>query len=209
LGVNYSVDTLEKRSGNKGLLQEKLGFPQDEFPLIAMVTRMDVQKGVDLALSALKSLKQMNFRAVILGTGDPKLEQAATDIQTLFPEKIRVETRYDAGFARQIYAGADLLLMPSRYEPCGLSQMIAMRYGCVPVVRAVGGLRDTVLNGKTGFVFEKAHHLSLAGAIRSALKVFADREKWTGIQRSGMIQDYSWESSARRYLEVYKGLVKP
>ncbi len=98
--------------------------------------------------------------------------------------------------------------MPSRYEPCGLSQMIAMRYGCVPIVRAAGGLNDTVKQGETGFVFEKIHHMSLMGAVKTALKVFPDREKWQSLQRAGMAKDFSWENSAKQYLDLYQTLIK-
>lgn len=207
LGVNYDLDTLARRAENKELLQERAGLKRDpRVPLLGIVSRMDVQKGVDLAFSALKSMKSVNFQAVILGTGDPKLEEAARSLQSLFPEKIKAELRFDANLARQIYAGADMLLMPSRYEPCGLAQMIAMRYGCVPVVRAVGGLKDTVEQNKTGFVFEKAHHMSLMGAIRTGIKTLADREKWMEIQRNGMSQDFSWKTSAKKYLELYESL---
>ncbi len=209
LGVNFDLDSLDKRPANKALLQERLSLAKDpDVPLMAMVSRMDVQKGVDLVFTALKSLKRSNWQAVILGTGDPKLEEAAMKLQALFPDRIKVETRYDAGLARQIYAGSDMFLMPSRYEPCGLSQMIAMRYGCVPIVRAAGGLNDTVKHGETGFVFEKAHHMALMAAINSAFKVFAVREKWQTIQRAGMAQDLSWESSATKYLQLYQSLIK-
>ncbi len=210
LHVNYDFDTIEKRFANKGALQERLGLPREsETPLLAVVSRMDVQKGVDLAFSALKSMKKTNFQTIILGTGDPNLEEAAMSLQALYPDKIKVETRYDANLARQIYAGSDMLLMPSRYEPCGLSQMIAMRYGCVPVVRAAGGLNDTVRHGVTGFVFEKIHHLALAGAIKNAIKTYTNHEKWLSIQRSGMAQDFSWESSAKQYLDLYQSILKP
>ena len=101
-----------------------------------------------------------------------------------------------------------MLLMPSRYEPCGLSQMIAMRYGCVPVVRAAGGLNDTVQNGETGFVFEKPHHMSLMASIKSAIKVYGDKEKWQKLQRVGMAQDFSWQNSAKQYLALYQSLIK-
>jgi len=209
LGVNFDVNSLEKRAANKTLLQERLGFqPDPDAPLLAMVSRMDTQKGVDLAFTALKSMKKINFQTVILGTGDPKFEEAAQSLHNLFPEKIKIELRYDASLARQIYAGSDMLLMPSRYEPCGLSQMIAMRYGCVPVVRATGGLNDTVKHGETGFVFDKAHHMSLMGAVKAGIKVYSDRERWRKIQRAGMAQDFSWENSARKYLELYQSLVK-
>ncbi len=209
LGVNFDIDSLDKRAANKGLLQERLGLPREpETPLLAMVSRMDVQKGVDLVFTALKNMKKSNWQAIILGTGDPKLEEAAMKLRALYPERIKVETRYDGGLARQIYAGSDMFLMPSRYEPCGLSQMIAMRYGCVPVVRAAGGLNDTVIHNKTGFVFEKIHHMSLVAAINSAFKVYAKREQWQIIQRAGMAQDLSWESSAKKYLELYQSIIK-
>ncbi|MBI5825020.1 MAG: glycogen synthase [Chloroflexi bacterium] len=209
LGVNFEINSLEKRAANKGLLQDRLGLKRDpEIPLLAMVSRMDVQKGVDLAFTALKSMKSVNFQAIILGTGDPKLEEAARSLSNLFPEKIKVELRYDAGLARQIYAGSDMLLMPSRYEPCGLSQMIAMRYGCVPVVRAAGGLNDTVKNKETGFVFEKAHPMSLMAAVKAGIKLFPDKAQWKKLQQAGMAQDFSWENSAQKYLELYQSLVK-
>ena len=209
LGINFDIDSLEKRAVNKGLLQERLGLPREpETPLLAMISRMDIQKGVDLVFAALKSMKRSNWQAVILGTGDPKLEEAAMKLQELYPGRVKVETRYDAGLARQIYGGSDMFLMPSRYEPCGLSQMIAMRYGCVPIVRAAGGLNDTVINGKTGFVFEKIHHLSLVAAINAAFKVYAQREQWQLLQRAGMSQDFSWENSAKKYLELYQSILK-
>jgi starch synthase len=209
LGANFDIHSLEKRAINKGLLQERLGLPHDpETPLLAMVSRMDVQKGVDLVFAALKMMKRSKWQAVILGTGDPKLEEAAIQLQALFPDRVKVETRYDGGLARQIYAGSDMFLMPSRYEPCGLSQMISMRYGCVPVVRAAGGLNDTVEHYKTGFVFEKPHHMSLVAAIKLAFKAFADREQWKEIQRAGMAQDFSWQNSAKKYLNLYQSLLK-
>jgi starch synthase len=209
LGGNFDLNSLDKRTINKALLQARLGLPREpEIPLLAMVSRMDVQKGVDMVFAALKMMKRSKWQAVILGTGDPKLEEAALKLQELFPDRVKVETRYDAGLARQIYAGSDMFLMPSRYEPCGLSQMISMRYGCVPVVRAAGGLNDTVKHGVTGFVFEKAHHMSLVAAIKSAFKVFNENERWQAIQRAGMAQDFSWENSAQKYLQLYQLLIK-
>lgn len=203
----FSRLTLEDRTPNKIALQNRLGLPvKSDIPLLAMVTRMDVQKGVDIAIKALESFKKLEFQLVVLGTGDPVLEEAARALQAAHPERIRIETRFDAQLARQIYAGADLFLMPSRYEPCGLSQMIAMRYGCVPLVRATGGLRDTV-TPESGFLFDKATPLALSNTLRKALKRFPDREAWSKLQLAGMAKDFSWVNSAKQYFELYQALV--
>lgn len=203
----FSMLTLEDRAPNKAALQTRLGLPVDaDVPLLAMVTRMDVQKGVDIAIQTLETFKGPEFQLVVLGTGDPVLEEAARKLQTTHPDRIRIETRFDAQLARQIYAGADLFLMPSRYEPCGLSQMIAMRYGCVPLVRATGGLRDTV-TPESGFLFEKADSQAMAAALREALALFPDREAWGKLQRAGMSKDFSWVHSARQYYELYQALI--
>jgi starch synthase len=211
LGVNFDADTLEKRAANKALLQERIGFPvESETPLLGMVSRMDPQKGVDIALTALKYMRRSKskWQAIILGTGDPSLEETALELQADNPERVHVQTRYDAGLARQIYGGADIFLMPSRYEPCGLSQMIAMRYGCVPIVRAAGGLNDTVKHGETGFVFQDPNFRALTAAIRAALKIYPGRTIWQKIQRAGMAQDFSWSKSAQKYFELYQSLIK-
>ncbi|MEW6403121.1 MAG: glycogen/starch synthase [Chloroflexota bacterium] len=211
IGVNFDLETLDKRSANKRLLQERLGFPIDpDVPLLAMISRMDPQKGVDIAIAALKEMRRSRtkWQAVILGTGVPALEEAALALKAEVPERVKVETRYDAGLARQIYAGADIFLMPSRYEPCGLSQMIAMRYGCVPVVRAAGGLNDTVTHGETGFVFEEPRPKALIKAVRTAIKTYEDRVAWRTLQRAGMEQDFSWAQSAGQYLSLYQSLIK-
>lgn len=204
---------LEEREVNRRTLREFLGLPwQPEVPLLAVVSRLDRQKGVDLLPEALERLADLPWQAVLLGTGDPMLAAVWQALGERFPERVRVVLRFDAGLARRIYAGADMLLMPSRYEPCGLAQMMAMRYGCVPVARETGGLADTVRDydlhpgRSTGFLFPEASPASLAFAVRRALATFARRRAWRGLQRRGMAQDFSWRRSARAYLALYRRL---
>jgi starch synthase len=205
IGSNFGIPTLEKRSLNKTALQVRLNLPAEpNVPLIGVVSRMDPQKGIDLIPKALRKLNNLEWQAVILGTGIPKVEEAVRLLQTEFPERVRIEFKYDAGLARQIYAGADMFLMPSRYEPCGLSQMIAMRYGCVPIVSAVGGLKDTIFKDETGFIFAKPTAGRLATAIKKAITIFPDHIRWETMQKAGMSQDFSWNASARQYFQLYK-----
>ena len=209
LAANFNAGTLSVRPLNKAALQERVGLPVlPDVPLFGMVTRMDVQKGVDIALKGLRMLGKQNWQLVLLGAGDPRLEAMAKKLQAELPDRARVETRYDAKLARQIYAGADVFLMPSRYEPCGISQMISMRYGCLPLVRAVGGLHDTVTDGETGFAFTDEKVKSFNDSVRQALTVYPDRVSWETMQRAGMALDFSWPLSARKYLELYKKLME-
>jgi starch synthase len=162
---------------------------------------------MDITFEALRLMTDFNWQFVILGSGDPDLEDAARRLQTDFPDRVRAIIRYDAALGRLLYGGSDLLLMPSRYEPCGLAQMIAMRYGCIPLVRATGGLKDTVCDGKTGFLFQEAETGSMVDGLKRALDVYTNPEKWQCIQRNGMIEDFSWSRSARRYASLYRSLV--
>ena len=208
LAANFNADSLSARARNKTALQERVGLPVDaDIPLLGMVSRMDQAKGIDIALKGLKMLHRQNWQWVVLGAGDAKLEVQARKLQDELPGRVCVETRYDAKLARQIYGGADILLMPSRYEPCGISQMIAMRYGCVPLVRAVGGLRDTVTDGETGFVFADAKVKSFNDAVKRALNLYPNRARWLDMQKAGMARDFSWPLSARKYFELYKKLL--
>ncbi|MEO5887689.1 MAG: glycogen/starch synthase [Anaerolineales bacterium] len=209
LTANFNADSLAVRPRNKAALQERVGLPINaDVPLLGMVSRMDQAKGIDIALKGLKMLRKQNWQLVVLGAGDAKLEAMARKLPEELPERVRVETRYDAKLARQIYGGTDILLMPSRYEPCGISQMIAMRYGCVPLVRAVGGLRDTVIDGETGFVFVDAKVKSFNDAVKRALTLYPYRSRWLNLQKAGMARDFSWPISARKYFELYRKLVE-
>ena len=208
LAANFSAETLDLRSRNKAALQERVGLPIDpNIPLLGMVSRMDQAKGIDIALKGLKIMAKQDWQLVLLGAGDLKLEEAAKKLQEALPDRVRVETRYDAKLARQIYGGSDIFLMPSRYEPCGISQMIAMRYGSVPLVRAVGGLHDTVTDSETGFVFIDKTVKSFNDTLRRALQCYPDRSRWLNLQKVGMAQDFSWSNSAQKYLDLYKKLI--
>ena len=205
--MHFTAETLNRRLVNKTALQKAVGLPEDaRFPLLAMVGRIDRQKGIDLTFDALRQLSGRPWQFILLGSGDPALENIATALEKEFPNRVRAVIRYDAALSRQIYAGADMLLMPSRYEPCGLAQMIAMRYGCVPVVRATGGLKDTVEEGRTGFLFGKDSADDLMEAIQRAFGVFANLDKWQRYQRNAMSEDFSWLKSARQYAMLYRAL---
>jgi starch synthase len=212
LVARYGWRDLTPRRVNKAHLQEIVGLPlNSEIPLMAMVTRLEFQKGVDIALEGLKRLSDLPWQFVLLGTGSPQLESAAAQLQSDFPERVRVRLEYNAVLSHQIFAGADMLLLPSRYEPCGLTQMIAMRYGCVPIAHEVGGLADTVDDvdlkiNSTGFLFPQATPESLAFALRRALALFTQPRRWVALQRRGMKRDFSWKSSAGEYLRLYQAL---
>jgi starch synthase len=209
LPVNFSAEDLAPRVEVKRALQEQLGLEVDEtVPLLGMVTRLDQQKGVDLALEALETLGDESWQFVLLGTGSEAYERQALDFAEALHERARVILRFDAALARRIYAGCDMLLVPSRYEPCGLTQLIAMRYGCVPIVRETGGLKDTVTpysgDRGTGFLFKAADSQSLAAAVRETLAAYRDSANWRRLQLRCMAQDHSWQNTARAYLQLYE-----
>jgi starch synthase len=214
LPVKFDMDSMPSRSAVKRSLQAELGLPLEaETPLVGMIGRLDRQKGVDLALEALETLGELAWQWVLLGVGEPGLEDLARGFATRHPNRARAELRFDSTLARRLYAGADMLLVPSRYEPCGLSQMIAMRYGAVPIVRATGGLKDTVRDvdarGRgTGFVFEAASAQALAAAVRRALQAYADPAGWRELQRAGMRTDHSWTVSAEAYFDLYEEMLE-
>jgi starch synthase len=210
LQATYSRLDLKPRAENKRALQAELSLPvESDVPLIGMVTRLDWQKGVDLVLDALQQLLDIPWQAVLLGTGDRDLEARAYDFAIAHPQRVCAVQRFDPQLARRIYAGSDMMLIPSRYEPCGLVQMIAMRYGSVPVVRATGGLKDTVEDYQpggvgTGFVFGGSDAGALTEALRRACVIYGDRRRWVALQRRGMAKDFSWQKPAAEYLKLYQ-----
>jgi len=205
--TNFNWRNIEDRIDNKSDLIRTLGLDEDlTIPLIGMVTRVDYQKGIDLTINALRLLSDLPWQFVLLGSGDAFIEGQLQQLQTEFSERVRIISRFDNEISHQIYAGADIFLMPSRYEPCGLSQMIAMRYGCVPVVHATGGLIDTVKDGETGFVFQESKSETQAEAIRNALVTFKAKKTWQSLQKKGMRHDFSWGRSAKKYATIYRSL---
>lgn len=215
IAAGFDRDHLDERQGNKAELQRLFSLPVDpKVPLYIMVTRMDRQKGIDLALRALWETRDLPWQAILLGTGDSQLEEACNSLASYLTEKVRVAIRFDANLARQMYAGGDLLLMPSRYEPCGLAQMISMRYGCVPVAHATGGLKDSIISHfdqpelSTGFLFSQPTVQDLSDTLRKVNPIFQNHATWEQIQRRGMEQDFSWHRSALEYVHVYNDLLK-
>ncbi len=208
----YDSQQLEKRLEDKLALQQEFGLEVNPaIPLLAIISRMDPQKGVDLVPPALRLIAQEAWQIIILGTGDPVVEAAARSLQAEYPQRTRAVIRFDAGLSHRMYAGADILLIPSRYEPCGLTQMIAMRYGCIPLGRDTGGLSDTIIDIQkssqgNGFLFHKASPAALAATLRRALQAYRDREAWVAMQKRAMEQDFSWERSARQYVRLYSNL---
>jgi starch synthase len=174
---------------------------------------MDQQKGIDLAFSALRSNLDVPWQAVILGSGDPALEESARSFETEFPQRIRAKITFDSALSHRMYAGSDMLLMPSRYEPCGLSQMIAMRYGTIPVARATGGLKDTIIDATqnisgNGFLFENADAVQTARTLRTAIETFRKKNRWRELMVNAMKSDFSWRESAIKYISLYQELIK-
>jgi starch synthase len=208
---HYDVYNLQGKMANKTLLQKSFGLPvAREIPLIGMVGRLVEQKGGDLVLDCLDDiLETFAVQIVVLGTGDPKQESAFRDAAERFPEKLAVNIGFSEELAHLIEAGADMFLMPSRYEPCGLNQIYSLQYGTVPIVRRTGGLADTVVdvgqdNQGTGFLFVDASARALQATIERAIGAYHDPGTWQQIVRRGMIADFSWEKSARDYLSLYK-----
>ena len=212
LKARYDAAHLSKRAVNKRALQLEAGLPpRPETPLVGVISRLDTQKGFDIAAPALPHLLADDVQLVLLGTGLPHLEAEFQALAEAFPDKARVYLRFDVRLAARIYAGADLLLVPSRYEPCGLTQMIAMRYGAVPVVRRTGGLADTVTDDRvprrgTGFVFRDYNSTALARALGRALAVYRRPARWQALQARAMrhaAAHFSWARSAQRYVALY------
>jgi starch synthase len=212
LPAHYTARDLGGKEACKAALQRELGLRvRPDVPLAAMVSRLVDQKGIDLLVAALPDLLVREVQLAILGTGSSAYEEAFARAAARHPGQVAARLGFDEALAHRIEAGADLFLMPSRFEPCGLNQMYSLRYGTVPVVRAIGGLEDTVedydgWNRGTGFKFGEYTPQALLLAVRRALDAYRDRRAWRGLVLRGMAQDFSWDRSARAYEALYTAL---
>jgi starch synthase len=200
-------DLSGKRSAKAAVLsryQLAAGEPALDRLLIGMISRMVDQKGFDLIAELADELPALDAGIVVLGTGEPRYQDLWRSLASAHPDRIGAKIGFDEPLAHLIEAGADIFLMPSRFEPCGLNQMYSLRYGTVPVVHAVGGLADTVVDGVTGFTFDNYSPNALLQTIRRALEAYRDRERWTALQKAGMRQDHSWDRSALEYVKIYE-----
>ena len=215
----YDREELHGKAACKQAIQLEFGLaPDPAAPLLLALSRLSSQKGLDLILGALPSLIDQGVQLVVQGTGDAALEAAFRMAQAAHPGRVAVHIGYDEVRAHRLMAGSDMILVPSRFEPCGLTQLYGLRYGTVPVVRRVGGLADTVVDADpasladgraTGFQFEHAHADELAGAVRRAVALWRNREGWQALMRQAMSQDFSWDGPARQYLSLYARVRQP
>lgn len=210
---NYSLSEMSGRSDNKaGLIKEAGLAPKPGHPLLGMVSRMTDQKGIDLVVDSLPQIFELGYQAVILGDGEERYERMLLAARNRFKDSLSVVLGFDDELARKIYAGSDFFLMPSRFEPCGLGQLIALRYGSIPVVRATGGLADTVSDYTAskekgnGFVFHDFSKVSFLDALIRALSVYDNKVEMAEIIRRAMSEDFSWRRSTQLYYDLYKGV---
>src|SRR5207249_12129385 len=212
----YSVSDLAGKRTCKTELQRELRLPVRDVPLLAVVSRFTQQKGLDLVAELLPELMELDLQVALPGTGDPYYEALFRSLQVRYPEKIGLRIGFDDALAHRIEAGGDMFLMPSRYEPCGLSQLYSLRYGTVPIVRRTGGLADTVVayspsavrEGRaTGFIFGEATPEALLTEVLLACHVYENRSEWRSLIEAGMRTDVSWARSAQSYADLYQRII--
>ena len=213
---HFTAATIKDKQLNKAELQKRSGLPvKENVPVFALISRLVEQKGIDMVIECLAEMVNMNMQFVLLGAGDKSYEEQLQKFAQNHPEKIAINIGYNESLAHLIEAGADVFLMPSRFEPCGLNQMYSQRYGTVPVVRKTGGLADTVVdatleaianNTATGIVFSDASAGNLMEAIKRTMLLYNQPANWKKIQVNGMKKDFSWQRSAEQYLELYQSL---
>jgi starch synthase len=215
IAENFNFNDLSGKKKCKAALQKEAGLPvRPKKPIIAMIGRLTSQKGLDLVERVMNDIMHEDIQMIVLGTGDRRYAEMFEYFQKLFPEKLRAYITFDANLANRIYAGSDMFLMPSLFEPCGLAQMISMAYGTVPIVRETGGLKDTVeaYSSETGkgngfsFAYYNAHDMLYT--IRRAIEYYYKHpDEWSIIRLTGMKQDFSWKISASNYVSLYRNLL--
>jgi starch synthase len=211
IAVNYDVTSLDRRLENKLALQREAKVPEDaDVPLIGIISRLTDSKGLDILGEAINHILDLGIQFVLMGTGEQRYHDLLGRMVQQYPRQMAIFLTFNAPLAQRIYAGSDMFLMPSRFEPCGTGQMIAMHYGNVPIVRATGGLADTVQDYEpraeqgTGFVFKAYDRWALFAAVVRAIETFKHREAWRQLQLRGMSADFSWNRSARQYVDLYR-----
>ncbi|MCX5721015.1 MAG: glycogen synthase GlgA [Nitrospirae bacterium] len=217
LPAHYSADDRAGKQLCKQALQREFQLPETTAPLLAVIARLTPQKGVDLVEAIIPQLMALDLQLVVLGAGEPELEAKFTVLQKRHPRRMGLRIGFDEGLAHRIEGGADIFVMPSRYEPCGLSQLYSLRYGAVPVVRKTGGLADTVVplteqarraGGATGFHVEEDRAEALLSVLRRAVDLYQDRSAWDQLVEAGMKTDVSWARSAKEYDRLFVSLVR-
>jgi starch synthase len=212
----YDARSLYRREQNRRAIEIAFGLVEDDGPVFCVVSRLTTQKGVDVLAGVVDDLVAMGARLAVLGTGDAKLEAAFKAASVRHPGRFGVRIGYDESLSHQLQGGADAIVIPSRFEPCGLTQLYGLRYGCVPVAARTGGLADTIIDANeaalaagvaTGFLFDEVTPESLAHALRRANTLFGDRDAWRIMQKRGMKADFSWKRSGLHYAELYKRLL--
>lgn len=207
LPVRYGAGSIAGKARCKEALQRRIGLPErSDVPVFAVVGRLAEQKGMDLLVHSAERILREDLQLVVLGTGEGWLEKSMQSLAARHRGKVAAHIGFDNGLAHQILAGSDALLVPSRYEPCGLTQLYALRYGTIPVVRSTGGLVDTVEPGVTGIRFDHYTTEGLEWAVRETLGAYRDPARWARMQKAGMARDFSWDASAREYLKLYRSL---
>jgi starch synthase len=213
IAAHYGLNRVEKKWINKNALQKENDFRIDpSIPLVGLISRLVDQKGLDILIPAMERFPDFGVQFVLLGTGEEKYHRILRDIAKKNLETFGIHIVFDSKMAKRIYAGADMLLLPSVYEPCGLGQMIALRYGTVPIGRETGGLADTIadfepVTGRgNGFLFREHSTANLLEAIERALAVYRDAARWKRLVTNAMASDFSWTASAKRYVEIFREL---
>lgn len=209
--ANFSADKVAGKAKCRTALQKEAGLPASHTSaVIGIISRLADQKGFDLIRDAAEKMMELPLQLILLGTGDQRYEQFFGDLEKKFPKKVKAYLTFDANLAQRIYAGCDMFLMPSRFEPCGLGQLMSLRYGTIPIVRATGGLADTIqdVNAKStrgnGFSFTEYDSKALYATVERTVGMFADNAKWNSLVHRAMSADFSWANSGRRYADLYK-----